>query len=106
MQERDQWPVGSKVLLPILFNVSILNMPTFKVSQSKKNCFIKKGLNKALNDMMEHNASLQKASKDNNIDWVAYVWTPSWSKEELLKGTKLLALLDPSTVNLHVFDIG
>jgi len=30
--------------------------------------FYQEGLNKALNDVMEHHTSLQKASKDKNID--------------------------------------
>jgi len=45
-------------------------MPTFKIStvEAHKDCVIKKALNKALSDVVEHHISLQKASKDNNID--------------------------------------
>jgi len=51
--------------LAILFNVSSLNIPTFKISKSKKGLFYQEGLNEALRDVMEHQISLRKSSKDN-----------------------------------------
>jgi len=44
-------------------------MPTFKISKSKKLFFYQKGLNKAFSDIMEHQVSLRKFSKYNNIDF-------------------------------------
>ena len=57
--------------LAILFNVSSLNIPTFKISKSKKGLFYQEGLNEALRDVMEHQISLRKSSKDNG--WESYV---------------------------------
>jgi len=52
--------------LSIWSDVSSLNMPTFKISKCKNDCL--EGLNKALSDVTEHQISLRKSSKDNNID--------------------------------------
>jgi len=43
-------------------------MPTFKISKSKKRFFYQEGVNKALSDVMEHQISLRKYSKYNNIN--------------------------------------
>ena len=42
-------------------------MPTFKISKCKNDC-LQECLNKALSDVTEHQISLWKSSKDNNID--------------------------------------
>jgi len=51
-------------------------LPTVKISNSKKGLFYQEGLNKALSDWMDHNMSLRKASKDNDIDLVSYAIRP------------------------------
>jgi len=43
-------------------------MPTFKISNSKKQFFYQEHLNEALSDVMEHYNGLRKFSKYNNID--------------------------------------
>ena len=52
--------------LSIWSDVSSLNMTTFKISKCKNDCL--EGLNKAVSDVTEHQISLRKSSKDNNID--------------------------------------
>jgi len=71
MRERDNDPAVQRSL-SILFDFSI-DMPTFKISKSKKRFFYQEGVNKALSDVMEHQISLRKYSKYNNINWVSYV---------------------------------
>ena len=52
----------------IFFNVSSLNMPSFKISKSEKGLLYQEGINKALSDVKEHHISLRKAFIGNNND--------------------------------------
>jgi len=47
--------------LSIFFNVSSLNMPTFKISKNEKGLFHLEGINKALSDVMEHHIQSVKS---------------------------------------------
>jgi len=53
--------------LSIWFNVFSLDMPTFKISKSKRGLFYQEDLNKALSDVMKHQISLRKPSKGNSF---------------------------------------
>jgi len=55
----------------MLFNVSRINMFTFKYSKRKKWLFYLEGIDKTLSDVMKHHVSLRKSSKYN--DWVSYL---------------------------------
>jgi len=57
----------SVLLCSVLLCFSI-DMPTFKISNSKKQFFYQEHLNEALSDVMEHYNGLRKFSKYNNID--------------------------------------
>jgi len=52
--------------LKILCKVSSLNMPTSKISKTKEGLFYQEGLIKTLRDVMEHQISLRKSSKDHD----------------------------------------